>query len=102
MTPLQLHRFLLQKRPFELETFGGESSFSFDYVNGTLVIISSGNVSTSVPEDLFEKVLKRYESLPANLRTITTQFGNNWRPGCPDPHLCPWVARIIHFYTTGN
>ena len=101
MTPLQLHRFLLRKRPFRLKTFGGRSSFSFDYVGGALVIISSRGVRSVVPRKIFLATLSRYNSLASHLRTITTQFGNNW-PGCPDPHLCPWVGRIIHFFETGR
>ena len=101
MTPLQLHQFLLQTRPFTLQTFGGRSDFSFDYLEGDLVIISSQGVRSIVPKSIFLAVLSRYNSLSVDLRTITTQFGNNW-PDCPDPHLCPWVGRIIHYFETGR
>jgi hypothetical protein len=101
MTPLQLHQFLLQARPFNLQTFGGHSTFSFDYIDGELFIISSQGIRSMVPGQIFLTVLDRYNSLPDNLRTVTTQFGNNW-PGCPDPHLSPWVGRIIHYFETGR
>jgi hypothetical protein len=101
MTPLQIHQFLLQAGPFKLRTFGDRSEFSFEYVGGNLIIISSRGVRSIVPERIFVTVLSRYNSLPDNLRTITTQFGNNWL-GCPDPHLCPWVGRIIHYFETGR
>jgi hypothetical protein len=101
MTTLQIHQFLLQARPFKLRTFGGRSAFSFDYVGGDLIIISSRGVRSIVPKSIFPAVLSRYNSLPVGLRTTTTQFGNNW-PGCPDPHLCPWVGRIIHYFETGR
>jgi hypothetical protein len=102
MTTLEIHRFLLQKRPLRLNNFGERAHFLFDYVNGELVITPNDGkgVPIIVSEGLFETVLIRYNNLQAGIRTITTQFGNKWAE-CPNVVLCPYVARIIHHYQTG-
>jgi hypothetical protein len=102
MTTLEIHRFLLHKRPLRLNNFGKRAHFLFDYENGALVIIPSDGKGAPiiVSEEIFETVLIRYNNLHAGLRTIATQFGNKW-PECPNFVLCPYVARIIHHYQTG-
>jgi hypothetical protein len=103
MNALQVHQLLSMPRPHRLQTFGGRSSFIFDYLNGDLVITpDEGNGGAiRVPTEHVMEVFRRYFELPNEQRTITTQFGNNW-PGCPNFVSCPFIARIIHFFETGR
>lgn len=86
-----------------LKTLGGRSTFTYWRLGPDLYIRYGRNETEArvSPEDV-SAVETRYKRLQGEERTMTSRYTDrNW-PDRPHRILSPYVARVIHFETTGK